>query len=421
MATLTANQLLKSIARCGLIEPAELTDALKAFRDINDGRQPADVREFGSFLVQRQLLTPWQLQKILAGKTDGFHLGKYRLLSHIGRGGMGSVYLALHTGMGRRVALKLLPSELVNDKSYLERFQREARAAASLDHPHIVRAHDFDQAGNVHYLVMEFVDGPSLANLVKQSAPLPLADVVRWMIQAADALQHAHDRSIVHRDVKPSNLLVTPAGDIKLLDLGLARLAGSDASSLTVANQERVLGTVDYLAPEQAMDSHTADARADIYSLGCTLYFALTGRPPFHEGTIAQRIAQHQYAAPPRLRPLRPDAPPALDDVCQRMLGKDPADRYPTARDVAEALSACLPPRVPSAAKVPATVPEERVNQDDAVLPYVVANECSASSVRSRIRRPVRVKRPPIILWVALFLLVLVAIALAWLVRQRGI
>ena len=343
MVTASANKLLKSIERSQLLDPQQLQRATESLRAEHGGELPDDPRRVAEWFQQQQLLSPWQAEKLLAGKSRGFFLGKYKLLSHLGRGGMGNVYLAIHQGMQRKVAIKVLPSELVDDRSYLLRFQREARVVAALDHTNIVSAYDFDHTGDVHYLVMEYVDGQDLAAIVKGShRPLPIEQVTHYVVQAALGLQHAHDQGIVHRDVKPSNLLVDRSGCVKLLDLGLARLAECEGSSVTLANNESVLGTADYLSPEQAIDSHNADRRADIYSLGCTLFFALAGRPPFHEGTIAQRIAQHQSAPPPRLENVRPDVPPPLADICAGMIQKKPEDRYDSAREVAELLTAFL-------------------------------------------------------------------------------
>jgi serine/threonine-protein kinase len=432
MPSVTVDKLLNLITRSQLVEPSKLDAAIESLRASNQGRLPTDVDTFGEYFLRQELLTSWQLQKLLAGKTRGFQLGKYRLLSHLGRGGMGSVYLAVHVGMQRRVALKILPTDLVNDKSYLERFHREARVVAALDHPNIVRAYDLDQSGDLHYLVMEFIEGRDLAAIVKQrSQPVPVRNVVQWIAQTARALHHAHVRGIIHRDVKPSNLLIDVAGNARLLDLGLALLAGKDSSSVTVNKNEGVLGTADYLAPEQALDSHSADARADIYSLGCTLYFALAGHPPFHEGTIAQRIAQHQQARPASLCPIRPDVPLDLDRVCQKMLAKRPDDRYPTAQRVADELDGIARQCTPEADRVPESDMPTKASPapESASIDGHPATDGSAeasfatdslTTVKTRIHRPARVKKPPVLLWIALALLMIVAAALGVLVLRQS-
>ena len=206
-------------------------------------------------------------------------------------------------------AIKVLPKARVKDATYLARFQLEAKAIASLNHPNIVLAYDIDNEDDVHYIVMEYVDGLDLQALVKRDGPLDPSTAADWIAQAARGLEHAHSKGVIHRDVKPANLLIDQDGVIRLLDMGLALVTAGDEESLTVANNENVLGTADYLAPEQALNSHTVDHRADIYGLGCTLYFLLTGKPPFSDGTLAQRIAKHQTEMPTSIRKVRPDVP----------------------------------------------------------------------------------------------------------------
>ncbi|MEN0111565.1 MAG: serine/threonine-protein kinase, partial [Planctomycetota bacterium] len=282
--------------------------------------------------------------KLLAGKHRGFKLGKYKLLGQIGKGGMSHVYLAEHVLMQRRVAIKVLPRQRVKDRSYLQRFQLEARAAARLDDANIVRVYDIDNEGETHYIVMEWVDGRDLHQTVSQDGPLPFETAARFVAQVATGLQHAHEMGLVHRDIKPANCLVDPHGTVKLLDMGLAKLT-DDETSLTLANEENVLGTADYLAPEQALNSHAADARADIYSLGCTLYFLLSGRPPFPEGTISERLLKHQVEQPESLLKLRPDTPLSLADICGRMMAKKAEDRPQTSGQVAAMLNDWLAER----------------------------------------------------------------------------
>jgi len=241
--------------------------------------------------------------------------------------------------MQRRVAIKVLPTKRVDDSSYLARFYQEAQAAARLDHRNIVRAYDIDNQGSQHYLVMEFVDGSDLQHVVKDGGPVDYVTAANYIAQAAEGLQHAHESELVHRDVKPANLLVDAKGTVKLLDLGLARFTDDDRASLTVAHDENVLGTADYLAPEQAISSHNVDARADIYSLGCTLYFLLTGHPPFPEGSLPQRLMAHQTKVPASIRVDRPDAPQGLVAFCEKMMSKSADDRQQSAIEVARDLA----------------------------------------------------------------------------------
>jgi eukaryotic-like serine/threonine-protein kinase len=230
----------------------------------------------------------------------------------------------------------------VDDSSYLARFHREAQAAAALDHRNIVRAYDVDNDGSNHYLVMEYIEGRDLQHIVKEDGPLGYVAAAEYIRQAADGLAHAHEAGLIHRDVKPANLLVDRKNVVKILDLGLARFTDEDKASLTVAYDENVLGTADYLAPEQALDSHGVDARADIYGLGCSLYFLLTGHPPFPDGSLPQRLMMHQKQPPPSIYRDRPDAPPDLVDICLKMMAKKPERRYQSAAEVAQVLAQWL-------------------------------------------------------------------------------
>lgn len=339
--TMTVEQFLDLVLRSQLVERDRLQKFLAQLPpEVNKSTLTAE--EMAEHLCRAELLTRWQSQKILEGRYKGFFLGKYRLLDHLGTGGMSSVYLAEHVLMQRRVAIKVLPKHRVQDSSYLARFHREAQAAAALDHRNIVRAYDVDNDGVNHYLVMEYVDGRDLQRIVRQDGPLPAHLAADYIRQAAEGLAHAHQAGLIHRDIKPANLLVDGKGTIKVLDLGLARFTADEAASLTIAYDENVLGTADYLAPEQALDSHRVDARADIYSLGCTLYFLLTGNPPFPEGTLPQRLMKHQKEMPPEIRAVRPDVPADLAAICFKMMAKKPADRYASAEQVAAVMSKWL-------------------------------------------------------------------------------
>lgn len=338
MATKLSTDSFVTVVRSSGLIPDDQLDRLLGELSGNDSEQLA--QEF----IRRGLLTPWQCDKLLQGRHKGFVLGKYRLLSLLGKGGMSAVYLAEHMLMRRRCAIKVLPSTRVNDSSYLGRFHREAQAVASLDHPNIVRAYDVDHEKDgdrdIHFLVMEYVEGRSLHEVIQQDGVLPYVTAADYARQAAIGLDYAHKAGLVHRDIKPGNLLLDLNGVVRILDLGLARFSGDDDDhSLTVAHDERVLGTADYLAPEQALDSHKVDARADIYSLGCTLYFLLTGSPPFTEGSLAQRLMAHQTKAPPPLSNKRPDVPTGLSAIVAKMMAKRADDRYQTAGDAADALA----------------------------------------------------------------------------------
>jgi len=346
MPRAVAESFLDLVRRSQLVEKDRLEKFLAEFRRKYGEELPERPEAISEEMVEVGLITEWQAEKLLAGKHRGFILGKYKFLRQLGKGGMSTVYLAEHMLMNRKVAIKVLPPNRVSDSTYLERFYVEARAAAKLDDPNIVRAYDVDSTsdGKTHYLIMEYVPGKDLHILVKDNGRLEYDLAADYVVQAATGLQHAHEMGLVHRDIKPANCLLDNNGTVKLLDMGLARLI-DDEASLTLDNNENVLGTADYLAPEQALDSHKADSRADIYSLGCTLYYLLTGHPPFPEGTITERLLKHQREKPASILNERPDAPPTLLHICERMMAKDPDDRYQSAGEVAERLTEWLADR----------------------------------------------------------------------------
>ncbi|MCL4191122.1 MAG: protein kinase [Thermoguttaceae bacterium] len=339
MAKPTVDTFLDLLRRSRLVEPDRLDHELAQLRDTSGEQTFGDVDALAKYFVASGLVTRWQGDRLLEGRYKGFYLKNYKLLDHLGTGGMSRVYLAEHVLMQRRVAIKVLPKDRVDDSSYLKRFHREAQAAAALDHRNIVRAYDVDSEGTTHYLVMEYVEGRDLQRIVHDDGPLPYAKAAEYLRQAAEGLAHAHSAGLIHRDIKPANLLIDSHGVVKLLDLGLARFTADEKASLTLAYDENVLGTADYLAPEQALDSHRVDGRADIYSLGCTMYYALVGRPPFGEGTLPQRLLAHQKQPPPSILKVRPDAPEDLVAICLKMMAKKAADRFQSASDVAEALA----------------------------------------------------------------------------------
>jgi serine/threonine-protein kinase len=275
---------------------------------------------------------------------------RYRVVAFLGAGGMGEVYKAEHRMMERTVALKVINRQMVADTDAVERFLREVRAAAKLQHANIVSAYDAEQAGDLHFLVMEFVDGVNLATLVARKGPLPVRQAAHFVRQAALGLQAAFEQGMVHRDIKPHNLMVTRKGQVKILDFGLARfarqtsdqtLAGAGASQLTdgLTGASVIMGTPDFLAPEQARDSRKVDHRADLYSLGCTLYYLLAGRVPFPEGTVIEKFFKHWEEEPVPVSQLRPDVPAELEAVLTKLMAKQPEDRYQTPAEVVAALA----------------------------------------------------------------------------------
>jgi serine/threonine protein kinase len=332
------DDFLAVVRRSGLVADDRLMPVVEPWKGHSGPLPEAMLRA----LIDADLLTQWQIDQLRKGKYKGFMLGKYRLLRLLGAGGMSSVYLGEHATLHSKAAVKVLPVKRVDQSSYLARFEREARQSARLNHPNIVRTFDLDTAGAVHFIAMEYIDGIDLHAKVKRDGPLPILEAAEYVRQAATGLQHAHEEGLVHRDIKPANLMLDARGTIKILDLGLALAGGDEDGSLTREHDEKVLGTVDYLAPEQATDSHKADRRSDIYALGCTLYYLLVGKAPFAAGKLSDRLRSHLHKPPPNLLDQRPDVPIAIADLYFRMLQKHPDGRPQSAREVADALGAWI-------------------------------------------------------------------------------
>ena len=340
--------------KSGLIEDDRLASAVASWTDTT-AELPDELPQA---LIDASLLTQWQVEQLRKGKHKGFMLGKYRLLRLLGAGGMSSVYLAENTTLRQQVAIKVLPIKRVAQSSFLARFEREARAAFRLGHQNIARAFDLDTAGSVHFIVMEYVDGIDLHAKVKEEGPLTIRDAVDYLRQAALGLHYAHEEGMVHRDIKPANLILDRKGAVRILDLGLAMASDDDEqASLTREHDEKVLGTADYLAPEQATDSHTADRRSDIYALGCTLHYLLVGRAPFAKGKLAERIRAHIKKPPPNILEERPDVPPPIAELYFRMMEKHPDARPQTAQEVADSLDAWLKSTLTAKSASPAPPP----------------------------------------------------------------
>jgi WD40 repeat protein/serine/threonine protein kinase len=380
-APASINDFLELGHKSGLLEKA----AIQTYRQKLEaaGTMPDTPRKLAEQMIRDGLLTNFQADHLLAGKWRGFVIaGKYRLMQRVGAGGMGSVYLCEHILMKRRVALKVLPASQANDKAALDRFHREARAVAALDHPNIVRAHDIDREDKLHFLVMEYVDGTSLQDIVKRFGPMDVLRAAHYIAQAAYGLQHAHEGGIVHRDIKPGNLLVDRSGTVKILDMGLARFFHDDRDELTKQyDKNSVLGTADYLSPEQALCSHDVDIRADIYSLGATLYYLLAGGSPFQEGSVAQKLIWHQVKEPRPLSEVRPDVSEELAAVVRKMMAKKPEDRFQTPLELIEALTPWTQTPVPPP-------PEEEMPQ---LVGAAQVRETGSTSARTSTRGT----RPP--------------------------
>jgi len=331
-------ELLNLLHGSGIHAPTSITERLSEVADL-----PPDPIRAADILVREGLITRFQAKQLLAGRHRGFRLGSYVIQDLLGQGGMGAVYLAEHATLRRRVALKVLrPQKGPDARVSVERFLREARAAAALDHPNIVRIHDVAQQSDVHYLAMEYVEGQTLDQILARGGGIAPSQAVAYIAQAAAGLQHAHEKGFVHRDIKPANLILSNDGTIKILDMGLARSLTSDADNLTeILDKGAIVGTADFIAPEQALGDAQVDIRADIYSLGATFFALVTGKPPFR-GSTSQKLAQHQLRPAPDLASQDRTFPPELAKVVNKMLAKKPEERYQTPADVIAALAPWL-------------------------------------------------------------------------------
>jgi len=331
----TLEQYIQQVAQSGLMSADDIT-ALMA--SLSGTRQPHDAESLARELVKQKKLTTFQAQEIYAGRGKRLVLGNYVVLDKLGQGGMGMVLKAEHRRMKRPVALKVLSPAVTKTPEALRRFQREVEAAAKLRHTNIVAADDADEAAGIHFLVMEYVEGSDLSALVKKHGALPLDKALHCIIQAARGLEYAHARGIVHRDIKPANLLLEQSGTVKILDMGLARLqtGGPEQDELTGSGQ--IMGTVDYMAPEQAMSTKNVDTRADIYSLGITLWYLLSAHPMYDGETAIAKLMAHQSNPIPSLVDYCPIVTPQLQAAFEKMVAKRPADRYQTMTEVIAAL-----------------------------------------------------------------------------------
>ncbi|MBX7103202.1 MAG: serine/threonine protein kinase [Gemmataceae bacterium] len=337
----TAGQFLDALRASRLLSEEEIVAGQAAISERDRAAAPALAAAF----VRQGKLTTFQARKLLAGISKGMVVGPYRILAPIGKGGMGKVYLARDSRGGQPVALKVLPPHWAREEErLLVRFRREMQLHDGLDHAHLARAYEAGVAGNVHYIALEYVPGRTLARTVQTGGPLAPAIAARVFSEAADGLSHAHATGLIHRDIKPSNLMITPAGHAKILDLGLALREGEGGDATVIGGKGYVVGTMDYISPEQTRNAQQVDARSDLYSLGATLFYSLTGRPPFPGGTSIEKIRRQRQEAPPRIEEYNLDVPEPLADLIDELLSKDPDKRPDSAATVRDRLKAWAAP-----------------------------------------------------------------------------
>ena len=385
----TRHELLTALAESELLSAHQFAKADAAIPESVPTAVDAAKR-----LVEARLLTRFQCERLLAGRSDGFVLGHYVIQEQVGKGSVGRVYRATHRAMNRTVAIKVFSPDVTRSAVARQAFQREVQAAARLNHPNIVTAFDANEVGNRFYLVMEFVDGPTVEALVRKRGPLPWPEACELIRQVAVGLQHAHEQGMVHRDIKPANLLVARASPsmpdcvVKIADFGIAKLSVTPAP-VAVPPAPGLTGTPDFVAPEQAYNPQFADHRADLYSLGCVFYFLLAGRPPFPGGTTVEKVRRHQFEVPMPIERVRPDLPPAVAELVARLLEKDPKRRYSTASEMASRLDGL------SAGSTAANEEGDRINFE---LPPVQPGPYSfASSYLSGIHTAPRSGRHPVV------------------------
>jgi len=419
------DQFGRKLSDSGLLSKQQLDD----FCDSLPGEQrPSKPDELGRTLVERNLITEFQLTEVASEDPEPLVIGDYVIQEKIGEGGMGTVFKAQHRLMKRTVAVKKMTAAIGEDDSALKRFEREVEISASLNHINVVAALDAREKNGTHYLIMEYVPGQALSQIVQDRGPLPVDVALGYIIQAATGCAHAHNRGIIHRDIKPSNIVIGSDDVVKILDMGLARLDLPQRESLLATKNPLtsagiIIGTLDYMSPEQALDSHGVDHRTDIYSLGCTLHFLLTGQPVYSGCSPMEKLVAHREQPVPSLSSARMGVSQELDDVFRRMVAKQANDRFVTMDQVIDALQSCrrsadgavisepsiqrsVPPVDPSTeAPSPVTVAEspQMVSEPAPLQPQITAQSLNQHNATAQVApasasgRLARFKRAPLI------------------------
>ena len=368
---------LEAAAASGLVAPEQLHLAMVSACDLGDENR-VSIRAvsddaIGRRLVELELLNPWQVEQLKLGRTK-FSLGPYRIIDAIGRGGMGHVFKAEHEILGRIEALKVLPRKKTTADT-ISKFRHEIRIQAQLDHPNLVRVHYADREGDTYFFVTEFVPGTDLRKLIRRLGPVSYQAAALIVQQAAEGLEHAHRRGLVHRDIKPGNILVTPDAVVKLIDLGLAWYLEADIHAAKQGDRLKIVGTADYLAPETIRDPGRIVPVSDVYALGCTLYYAVTGKVPYPGGNPAEKMQRHLNETPLPPNQLQPDLPPAFVHLVAEMMSKDPKQRPPSAAVVAQRLrpfaSESAIAEITKAVHTVANQPRENRPQPNATSPHL--------------------------------------------------
>jgi CheY-like chemotaxis protein/tRNA A-37 threonylcarbamoyl transferase component Bud32 len=382
--TVSRDEFLRNLLDGNLFPEEVVNGTLDALAEAPDADGEAVARR----LIAAGKLTAFQADAVREGRLEELRIGNYQVLDRLGAGGMGTVFKARHRRMKRVVALKVLSRTVARSERFVQRFQREVEAVSRLSHPNIVMAYDADEAEAGHFLVMEFVNGRDLDSEVQQRGPLPVGEAVDCMLQAARALDYAHGQGVIHRDIKPANLLRDVTGVVKVADLGLARFSDrfgrppEEVVALTLAGT--IMGTVDFMSPEQALGVTDIDHRTDVYSLGCTLHYLLLGRPPYQGPTMMAILLKHREGPIPSLSADRDEVPAALEQVFRRMVAKKPEERFASMAEVVRALEALAPvpgqqpeqpagPAAPQAVGPTPTVEVAREGQETAATPGAAA------------------------------------------------